>query len=100
MQPFKVRLVYERDTLAQLLNNLENFLETEEFLGLVTEDQALLIQQKHAMINYLSVLNKRITRYNTDLKYSVLSKEDLKSTLDDLNASFKTLSSHIARIVI
>ena len=61
MEPWQERLMTERDELADKLGKLKVFLENEENLKpIANNDVALLMAQKYAMMQYLDILNTRI----------------------------------------
>ena len=61
MSDFFERLEIERNELHQRIQNLEDFLFTDEYQKLDGHQQALLEIQENAMVTYLSCLNNRIT---------------------------------------
>jgi hypothetical protein len=54
------RLVAETEGLANKLDKLERFIDSDKFCELNKENRALLSMQKHAMISYMLILNRRI----------------------------------------
>ena len=63
MADWQERVLLERNQLQERYENLVAFLNTKMWEGLDDEDKRLLLDQRHAMISYLSVLNMRIARW-------------------------------------
>lgn len=59
IQPHQQRVIDERDQLAEKINKLTEFIGSERFLSLGGE-QDLLRMQLGAMLQYLSLLERRI----------------------------------------
>ncbi|WP_375540746.1 crAss001_48 related protein [Serratia silvae] len=64
--PYQQRVIDERYQLAEKLNALSNFLNTAIFLSLPQCEQTLLTEQKGIMGDYLSILEKRISRFTKE----------------------------------
>lgn len=65
MPDFIKRLKKEAKGLAKRMNALTDFMETDTFLRLSTMEKQLLENQYTAMMNYFTMLVKRITYYNS-----------------------------------
>ncbi len=64
MQPYQQRVINERDDLAEKLDKLTKFGETDVFDNLSLEDQQLLDNQWDFMSLYLDCLNRRIAKFS------------------------------------
>lgn len=62
MITWRDRLLGESQQLNIKINELHNFMTTDDFDKLQYEDRELLVQQLDAMDTYASILTKRIVR--------------------------------------
>jgi hypothetical protein len=63
MQPYQERVVIEHKELSNKIDKLIVFIDSEYFKSLDLIDQSLLKQQLDVMIQYRSILLKRMNRF-------------------------------------
>lgn len=64
MQAYQIRLIEERDELYKKLTKLEDFLNSDNLVGIVDFDEReRLIEQKHYMRKYYEILVDRIEAF-------------------------------------
>lgn len=61
MSDFKSRLLEERDQLQERVTKLDKFLDSTIYETISEVQQELLLSQFEAMVDYLDILNARIT---------------------------------------
>ncbi len=61
--PHQARLIIERDDLAEKLQKLTIFFDTESFKNIDSAEQKRLIRQASFMRGYLKILNERIQAF-------------------------------------
>ena len=63
--PHQQRIVDEKSELDEKINKLQQFIETNDlFKDLHPAEKNDLVQQGNIMLNYSSVLQRRINRFN------------------------------------
>jgi hypothetical protein len=65
MQPHQERVIVERDELKSRLDKLNAFLGGDVFKSLPEIEQFDMNRQSSAMLNYLQILDSRISRFET-----------------------------------
>lgn len=63
MHPYQLRVIEERNTLANLLERLEAFIDTPQFTELHFIDRGLLLRQRECQREYHKTLCERIVRF-------------------------------------
>lgn len=63
LQPHQQRVVVERDELQDKLTKLQAFTQSEKFTDVVKcqAERARLLKQQEIMLQYINVLNERIS---------------------------------------
>lgn len=62
-QPHETRLLVERGELADKLEKITVFIESETWHGLPEDERRLLVEQRNHMTAYLGVVQLRIARF-------------------------------------
>lgn len=99
IEPFQLRVLFERDRLRERISDLEKFQSTEMYLTLSDIDKLLLVKQHIAMMDYLSVLDERIKGFPKN-KNQEICKSTIKETLDTLDESYKSLVQHVQKAIL
>lgn len=63
MEAYQERVIAERDELAEKINNLSKFIDSQLFTSVDPNEQHRLMRQLYVMGQYLTVLNERIERF-------------------------------------
>lgn len=64
IQPHQERMLVERDELGKKLKGLSDYLGSDSFYKLGSDDQCLLRMQHSAMLQYHAILHQRILKFS------------------------------------
>ena len=64
LEPYQKRVLKEERDLNESIEKLNNFIASLEFTQLPEDEQILLNQQHHAMLDLARILKKRTDKFN------------------------------------
>lgn len=63
MEPWKQRVIDEKEQLDERMTKLDAYMETDAFRDLYEDERGLLLQQIDAMDDYARILRYRIDKF-------------------------------------